>query len=73
MWDQAPERRAKTPMPPSTAMRGARISESEWRASGDLAILRGYVAKILQEEPGKLQSPEALLQTNYEHLRPCLP
>ncbi|HEY2816245.1 MAG TPA: hypothetical protein VGK44_03820 [Casimicrobiaceae bacterium] len=73
MWDEAPDRRAKTPMPPSTAMRAARISESQWRASRDLAALRGYVAKILQQEPGKFQSPEALLHTDYEHLRTCLP
>jgi mono/diheme cytochrome c family protein len=73
MWDQAPETRAKTPMPPFSAMRGARISESEWRASSDLAALRRYVAKILQQDPGKFQSPEAVLHTNYEQLRTCLP
>ena len=73
MWDHAAEGRTKTPMPPFTALRGARIGESEWRSGSDLAALRGYVAKILQEEPGKFASPEALLHTNYEHLRTCLP
>ena len=73
MWDHAAEGRTKTPMPPFTALRGARIGESEWRSGSDLAALRGSVAKILQEVPGKFASPEALLHTNYEHLRTCLP
>jgi len=73
MWDQPPERRSKTPMPPPAALRAARINESEWSASADLAALRGQVAKILQEEQGEFRSPETLLHTNYEHLRTCLP
>jgi len=73
MWDHDADGRAKTPMPPFTALRGAGISESEWRTSTDLAAMRGHVAKILQQEQGKFQSPEALLRANYEHLRTCLP
>ena len=56
-----------------TALHGARISEAEWRTSGSLAAMRGYVAKILQEERGKLEGAESPLRTNYEHLRDCLP
>ena len=73
MWDHPAEGRAKTPMPPFTALRGAGISESEWQASSDLAAMRGHVAKILQQEQGRFESPAALLRTNYEHLRTCLP
>lgn len=73
MWDHAPEGRAKTPMPPATALRSAGISDPEWRAGPDLAALRGYVAKILRSESGKDVSPESLLRTNYERLRDCLP
>jgi len=73
MWDHPAEGRAKTPMPPFTALRGAGISESEWQGSVDLAAMRGHVLKILQQEQGKFESPEALLRTNYEHLRTCLP
>ena len=62
MWDQHADGRAKTPMPPFTALRGAGISESEWRTSNDLAAMRTHVAKILQQEQGKFQRPEALLR-----------
>jgi mono/diheme cytochrome c family protein len=73
MWDLVADDRPKTPMPPMTALHGAKTSEAEWRASGSLATMRAYVGKILQEERGKVDRPGSLSRTNYERLRECVP
>ena len=73
VWQQRPERRAKTPMPPVYALHGMRIAPAAWRDSAELSALRGYVERLLRAESSKLPQPEELLSLGYENLRGCLP
>ena len=66
MWDVAPERRPKTPMPPAT---GLTMHAERWMTSADLAAMRDYLAPFVH---GKLkQAPEKLVSRSYEALPSC--
>jgi len=72
MWQSPPGQRAKTPMPPATALRAAGSNELGWRDGAELASMRKHVAELLRQQTGRAPDVAALLAGGYERLRPCL-
>ncbi|RZU02487.1 hypothetical protein [Rivibacter subsaxonicus] len=72
MWQSPPGQRAKTPMPPATALRAAGSNELAWRDGTELASMRKHVAELLRQQTGRAPDVAALLAGGYERLRPCL-
>ena len=69
----APEARAKTPMPPETALRRFKLADAAWRDGGALSGLILSVNERLRAEDGTRRQGDALLRQSYESLRACLP
>lgn len=73
MADEAPERRAKTPMPPESLLPAFGTDSRHWRGSPERGALLAQVAEWLRAETGQAPQLERLLAAGYEALRPCLP
>ncbi|HVR09378.1 MAG TPA: hypothetical protein VMW75_15120 [Thermoanaerobaculia bacterium] len=73
MWQLAAEGRAKTPMPPASALRGLEIDPESWPRHPDLALLTGYAENVLRRQTGEAPRLDALAARGYEGLRSCLP
>jgi mono/diheme cytochrome c family protein len=73
MADLAPQRRAKTPMPPEALLPAFATDIAGWRASPVRAALLGEVGAWLHAETGEPPELTRLLEGGYEALRPCLP
>jgi hypothetical protein len=71
MWDRG-GRRAKTPMPPLSALRGLGVSARDWPEHADLESLREEVADVLRGRGEAGPSGPALGERSYESLRPCI-
>lgn len=69
MWRVAPERRAKTPMPPPFPAAHA----SEYAPPPAIAALERLAADLARAETGAAPQLGPLLENGYERLRPCLP
>jgi hypothetical protein len=61
--------RAKTPMPPASALYAMDISPERWRESAVLAEIKHYVSALLPPEAGT----EAVIRVPYESLPECPP
>jgi mono/diheme cytochrome c family protein len=72
MWQQSPDARAKTPMPPELALRHFNFSDVSWRDGGALSGLLLSISEKLQTQGGVVGG-ETLLRQSYENLRRCLP
>ncbi len=66
MWDIAPERRPKTPMPPAM---GLTLHADQWTAGADRAAMRTYLAPYVDRDLP--QAPEKLVSRSYETLPSC--
>ncbi len=73
MADVAPERRAKTPMPPESVLPAFATEARAWRSSPVRKALLAQVDEWLRAESGHAAQLEPLLAGGYEALRPCLP
>jgi hypothetical protein len=71
-WQTDGRERAKSPMPPPTALPAAGVSAQQWAHGEELAGLRNYVATLLQQQ-GRSTDIESLLKDGYEALPACLP
>jgi len=68
----AADARAKTPMPPDTAVQRFKFTAAAWRDGGALSGLILSANERLRAEAGGPQG-DALLRQSYESLRACLP
>jgi len=73
MWQLAAEGRAKTPMPPASALRGLEIDPGSWPHHPDLALLTAYAEDVLRRQTGEAPRLDDLAARGYEGLRSCLP
>ncbi len=71
-WNQTPEQRAKSPMPPPTFLPVLDTTAEHFAASDELKSLRSYVESLLKTEQQPSQADE-LLKSGYEALPSCLP
>ena len=71
-WEIPPDHRAKTPMPPVTAMRALGTSADQWAVSKELEAMRDYVEELAREA-GQATETSAGAYQNYEALPSCLP
>jgi len=72
MWQRAADARAKTPMPPDSAVQRFKFTPAAWRDGGALSGLILSANERLRAEAGTAQG-DALLRQSYESLRACLP
>ena len=72
MWQRGADARAKTPMPPDSAVRRIKFTPAAWRDGGALSGLILSTNERLHAETGAPQG-DALLRQSYESLRACLP
>ncbi len=72
MWQSGADTRAKTPMPPDTAVQRFKFTSAAWRDGGALSGLILSVNERLRTEAGAPQG-DSLLRRSYESLRACLP
>ena len=71
-WGTPVEQRAKSPMPPATAIQRLGLSARQWASSEDLALLRGYLEELSRQQ-GRAPEVSELLKDGYEALPRCLP
>jgi hypothetical protein len=71
-WNQKPEQRAKSPMPPPTFLPVLDATPEHFAASDELAALRNYLEGLLKSAQQPTQVEE-LLKLGYEALPACLP
>ncbi|MEK6663064.1 MAG: hypothetical protein AABY73_04275 [Pseudomonadota bacterium] len=69
MWAIPENKRGKTPMPPTSALRQHGFDAEHWARARELAGLRAYVTQRLAAEG----DPQRLLRQPFESLRRCLP
>ena len=72
MWQRSADARAKTPMPPDTAVQRFKFTPAAWRDGGALSGLISSANERLRAEAGAAQG-DALLRQSYQSLRACLP
>lgn len=70
MWHMPEERRAKTTMPPITALSAHGFDATSWESSAPLADLLESARQRIVTQGGE---PEAVLMRPFEQLRTCLP
>jgi mono/diheme cytochrome c family protein len=68
MWQQAPQAREKTPMPPQVALRNIYSHPDAWPRSAEFTAMQRYAARAIQDFDAR-----TLLAQPYETLRSCLP
>jgi len=73
MWQLSADARPKSPMPPASVLRSARLSEELWRTSDELAHLKQYVTELMGLSGESTSHPEELMATGYENTPGCLP
>jgi hypothetical protein len=73
MWQRPGDAHAKTPMPPEVALARYQLTVDAWRASGDLAAMSSYAAKLVEARAGRPPERADVLARNYEELPSCLP
>jgi len=71
-WRTPIEQRAKTPMPPVTAIQALGTTPEHWMRSQELEQLRGYVESLTRQQ-GRPADMAGLLKDGYEALPRCLP
>jgi hypothetical protein len=64
--------RAKSPMPPATALHSLGTTTDQWANSNELAQLRAYIASLIRET-GQSSVASAAAEEGYEALPSCLP
>lgn len=69
MWAVPENKRGKTPMPPTSALRQHGFDAERWARAPELAGLRAYVTQRLAAEG----DPQRLLRQPFESLRRCIP
>ncbi len=65
MWNLAPARRGKTPMPPELALRADQIDPAQWPANPALIQIRDYIRTLRGTRP--------VVTADYPQLETCLP
>ncbi len=73
MWQLSADARPKSPMPPTSVLRSARLSEERWRTSDELAHLKQYVTELMGLSRESTSRAEELMATGYENTPGCLP
>ena len=73
MWRLSADARPKSPMPPTSVLRSARLSEEGWRTSDELAHLKQYITELMGPSGESTPGPEELMATGYENTPACLP
>ncbi len=68
MWQQAPQTREKTPMPPHIALQSLHPRPDAWPRTGEFAAMQRYAARAIKDFDAR-----TLLAQPYETLRSCLP
>jgi hypothetical protein len=71
MWSREPDARSVTPMPPLPALAAHGLDEAAWRQSGELAALKNYARRIVEEE-SPASSAGAPLDRDYAELATCV-
>jgi hypothetical protein len=71
-WRTPVNQRAKSPMPPSTALPGLGTTTHRWTGSEELEQLRSYVEELTRRD-GRPYAVAELLKDGYEALPRCLP
>jgi hypothetical protein len=71
-WRTPAEQRAKSPMPPATALRGLGTTPHRWTGSEELEQLRIYLEDLTRRD-GRASAIAELLKDGYEALPRCLP
>ncbi len=74
MWQQAKDKRVKTPMPPVRAAHGGMPIEREYPPKADtLRVLLNAASNMVRAKTGVAPSLHELLRDGYENLPACLP
>lgn len=73
MWQQSSRERAKSPMPPVTALHNLGFSQQHWASSDELLSLKHAVTKLIHEKSGKNPDIAQYINTGFDNLPECLP
>ncbi len=73
MWQLSADARPKSPMPPTSVLRSARLSKERWRTGDELAQLKQYVTELMGLSGESTSDPKELIATGYENTPGCLP
>lgn len=71
-WQQAPEQRVKSPMPPPTFLAALGSTPAHWGLGEEFHALRRYVEDLVKAQ-GRSTQLDELLKDGYESLPSCLP
>lgn len=72
MWHQNTQDRAKSPMPPVTALHNLGFTQSRWATSDELLSLKHAVEKLITVKTGKQPDIKQLIKTGFGGLPECL-
>lgn len=73
MWQLNSEGRAKSPMPPATALYKLGFSQRHWASSDELLSLKHAVTKLINKKSGKNPDIAQYIKTGFDNLPECLP
>lgn len=73
MWQQKSDDRAKSPMPPATALHRLGFSQHRWSYSDELSSLKHAVARLIRNRTGKSPDLDLYVNQGFENLPECLP
>jgi len=72
MWHQKAQQRAKSPMPPVTALHNLGFSQLRWTTSDELLSLKHATEKLITRKTGKQPDIEQFIKTGFSNLPECL-